>query len=133
MPPIFNVVEADKDKVPPAEVLLQVNVLKSNVPEVTDKLPATEVLTPRVVEVLLLMVRLLKVVEEPLMVWVAPLKVMVPVPAVKVPEFDQLPPTVCVNEPPENVDPLPIEKFPDVLMAAPAVAVVLAPEIEKLP
>ena len=79
---------AANDNVPPAADLLQVYVLKSKVPVVTDRSPATAVFTPKVVDVVLLMVKLLKVVDVPPMVWVAPLKFTVPLLWVNVPELE---------------------------------------------
>ena len=76
------------------------------IPLPSDTVPLTETLLVNVTPVALLTVRLLKVVGEvpPIVCARLPLKLIVPVPGVNVPEFFvQFPATPNVEEPPFNV------------------------------
>jgi hypothetical protein len=81
----------------------------------------------------LLTCKFLKVVAPVIVCEDEPLKIIVEVPAVKsLLAFDQLPPTLCVNEPPLNVVPDPSVTFPFMFIVLPAVRDAV-PAVVKFP
>jgi hypothetical protein len=99
------------------------------------RIPDTLMLELPVIPAALLMVRLLNDVAElpPIVAADEPLKVTVLLPGLNVPLLDQLPATEWAYVPALKVAPLPTVKLPEVVTAAPAVAVVPLSEMEKLP
>ena len=102
----------------------------TTMPLAIEKFPLVIVLFAKVLVPLPASVRLLNVVA-PLIDWVVPFRLIVLVPCVKVPVFDQLPAILWVNVLAENEVPVPIVKLPPTVIASTAV-VVAVPAVAKL-